>query len=73
MLLYAVLLISSFCRTATPEMPCEVPVLLNFQFLQNQQNSPCNCDVISDITSVTTLPPTCLESNPEYSHAQTLV
>ena len=63
-----------FCRTATPEMPCgKVPVLLNFQILQNQQNSACNCDVISDITSVTTRPPTCLECNPEYSHALTLV
>ena len=42
-------------KTATPEMPCgEVPALLNFQFLQNQQNSPCNCDVITYITAVIT-------------------
>ena len=57
------------------KMPCgEVPVLLIFWFTERAiadscfsvlqlsaslQNSPCNCDVISDITAITTPPPIC--------------
>ena len=42
-----------FAKSANPEMPCgEVPEFVFF--LQSQQNSPCNCDVITYITAVIT-------------------